>query len=148
MNDSDIDGISAWVTRRGLEGASETELLHGFCDRCRATGLDLSRALAIIDTLHPVYEGRAFKWRSKQSNESPVIEYGPTSEGEAAERWQQSPFNYLLQSGEGELRRRARPDPARGIAPARELLRALSDGAAEWCNRARPLPTWCRNCRR
>ena len=45
-------------------GASEPDLLHGFCLRCREAGLDLSRALTIIDTLHPVYEGRVFRWRN------------------------------------------------------------------------------------
>ena len=36
----------------------------------------------------------------------------PSGEGEAAARWQQSPFHYLLQNGESELRRRAGRDPA------------------------------------
>jgi len=113
MNDSDIDRISAWVTARGLEGASETDLLHGFCDRCRATGLDLSRALAIIDTLHPVYEGRAFRWRSDGQAEQTVVEFGPTNVGENAENWQRSAFYHLVVSGADELRRRiAHSDPA------------------------------------
>ena len=106
MDDSDIEAITAWVTRRGLEGASETELLHGFCDRCRATGLDLSRALAIIDTLHPVYEGRAFRWRNDGVDEKAVIEFGPTNVGENAQNWQRSAFYHLVVSGAEELRRR------------------------------------------
>jgi len=120
--DTAVSNIASWIVERGLAGGSEVELLEGFCHRCRDAGIRLSNAIVIIDTLHPVYEGRAFKWRAKQSNESPVIEYGPTSEGEAAEKWQQSPFNYLLQSGETELRRRAGRDPV--DFPMIEQLRA------------------------
>ena len=106
MNDSDIDRISAWVTRRGLEGASETELLHGFCDRCRATGLELSRGMAIVDTLHPVYEGRAFRWRADGQEENAVVEFGPSNVGENAENWRRSAFYHLVVTGADELRRR------------------------------------------
>jgi adenylate cyclase len=102
--------ITAWLVERGLAGAVETELLDGFCERCRAAGLDLSRGLILIDTLHPTYEGRAFRWRSDDLQESPVVEYGRTTEGEAAANWQRSPFYHLLNSGGGELRRRLGPD--------------------------------------
>jgi adenylate cyclase len=117
-----VSTIASWIVERGLSGGSEVELLEGFCRRCREAGIHLSNAMVIIDTLHPVYEGRAFKWRAKQSNESPVFEYGPSNEGDAAEKWQQSPFNYLLQSGESELRRRAGRDPV--DFPMIEQLRA------------------------
>ena len=62
MDAKDIERISAWLVERGLAGDSEIALLHGFCERCNEAGLLLSRGTAIIDTLHPVYEGRAFFW--------------------------------------------------------------------------------------
>lgn len=62
MQDSDIDALIAWLIKKGLAGASETALLDGFCVRCRTAGLDLARGLTIIDTLHPIYEGRVFRW--------------------------------------------------------------------------------------
>src|ERR1044072_1221892 len=99
MNDSDIDRISAWGTRRGLEGASETELLDGFCDRCRATGLELSRGMAIGDTLHPVYEGRAFRWRADGQEEKAVVEFGPSNVGENAENWRGRAFSPPVGTG-------------------------------------------------
>lgn len=110
MKDSDIDAIAAWLVERGLAGASETELLHGTCERCCEAGLDLSRAQAVIDTLHPVYEGRAFRWRRDKPEQEAVIEYGSSEEGEVAANWQQSPFYRLWSTGEGELRRRLVPD--------------------------------------
>ena len=80
----DIERISAWVVERGLAGDSEIALLHGFCERCHEAGLPLSRGVAIIDTLHPVYEGRAFFWAGDKAVESPVSEYGPSTDGQRA----------------------------------------------------------------
>lgn len=89
---------------RGLAGGSETDVLHGFCARCREAGLPLAHGLVIIDTLHPTYEGRAFRWNVTPTNESSTLEYGPTTEGEAAEKWRQSPFHHLLTTGTDEYR--------------------------------------------
>ena len=60
-------------------------MLDGFCRRCREAGLDLARGLAIIDTLHPNFEGRAFRWRIGGQRPKPPFEYGRTTEGEAAD---------------------------------------------------------------
>ncbi len=99
-----IDGIAAWVVNCGLAGWSETDLLHGFCERCRDAGIDLCRAITIIDTLHPIYEGRAFRWRNDGVEESFIVEYEPTNEGPAAEKWRNSPFQHLLDIGGDEIR--------------------------------------------
>jgi adenylate cyclase len=61
--------------------------------------------MAIIDTLHPVYEGRAFRWRNDGIEEEAVVEYGSSDEGEAAANWQSSPFYVLWSTGAPELRR-------------------------------------------
>jgi adenylate cyclase len=113
MSDIDIHRITSWLVARGLAGALETDLMQGFCTECRREGLQLSRAMAFIDTLHPVHEGRAFRWRNDGHEESPFVEYGRTNEGEAAARWQRTPFYRLVTTGESELRRRlARGEPA------------------------------------
>ncbi len=106
MKDTDIVRIAGWVVRRGLAGVAEEDLLREFCEKCRAAGLPLSRGLAFIDTLHPVHEGRVFRWRDDESDDAPMVEYGRTDQGAAAESWQRSPFFHLLQTGEEELRRR------------------------------------------
>ena len=54
-----------WLVGQGLTGLPEPDLLRGFSERCRAGGLDISRVLAFIDTLHPIYEGRGFRWNSQ-----------------------------------------------------------------------------------
>jgi adenylate cyclase len=113
MNPSEIDRIAAWLVEQGLAGATETELLDGFCERCRAGGLELSRGLAIIDTLHPVHEGRAFRWSHEEVEDERIVEYGRTNEGEAAVNWRRSSFFHLLETKASELRLRlAAGDPA------------------------------------
>ena len=106
MKTTDVDRITDWIVRRGLEGAEETVLLREFCEKCNAAGLPIARALAIIDTLHPVHEGTVFRWRNDDIEEEAATSYGRTTEGAAAESWQRSPFYHLLQTGGEELRRR------------------------------------------
>lgn len=101
-----LETISQSIVRHGLTGASETKLLSAFCERCVEAGLALSSAMAVIDTLHPIWEGRAFCWRNDGVEEEPIIEYGSTSTGEAAERWQRSSFYHLLTTGDEEVRRK------------------------------------------
>ena len=104
MTPQDLDAIRNWVTARGLAGAAELELVEGFCQRCRAAGLRLSRGMVLIDTLHPIYEGRLFRWREDGTEEQSMLEYGRTNEGgEAAENWQRSVHYHLLSTGADEF---------------------------------------------
>jgi adenylate cyclase len=93
-----------WLTSQGLTGAHENDLVRGFCERCRAGGLDLSRGLVFIDTLHPIFEGRGFRWNDTETNESDTFEYGSTSEGDAAKNWRRSTFFHMLENGHDEMR--------------------------------------------
>lgn len=106
MQTSDVDRLADWLVRRGLKGTAETDLLQEFCEQCDAAGLPITRALVVIDTLHPVHEGTVFRWRNDNVEEQAAIQYGRTTEGEAAASWQRSPFYHLLQTGGEELRRR------------------------------------------
>jgi adenylate cyclase len=92
-----------WLVMQGLTGLPENDLIRGFCERCRAGGLDLSRGLVFIDTLHPIFEGRGFRWNDIETDESDVFEYGSTSEGEAAQNWRRSTFYHMLERGSDEL---------------------------------------------
>jgi adenylate cyclase len=108
-----VSTIVKSTTLAGLTGSSESALLDGFCERSASLGMPLARAILVIDTLHPVYQGRAFRWHRDQSDEAPMIEYGRTDKGEAADRWRESPFNRMLETGEEVLRRNiSRGDPA------------------------------------
>ena len=113
--------IESWLIQAGLAGASETELLHGFCDRCGAAGIALSRVMLLVDTLHPIHEGRAFRWRVDSVEQPAVVEYGPSNVGESAAIWQSSPFYRLVETEASELRRRIGAGDAADFAILREL---------------------------
>ena len=118
MDEQSHSEIAAWLTQAGLAGESENAIVDGFCERCVKAGLPVGRAHVFIDTLHPVHEGRLFRW-GHTLNETPLMEYGRTAphpggtaEDElAAERWRKSPFYRMLQTGDSLLRRRV---PAEG----------------------------------
>lgn len=111
--DNDITALAAWLTQSGLDGVAEDALVAGFSERCVAIGLPVSRALVLIDTLHPVYEGRLFRWGQDPSQPG-MMEYGRTvmpagialgaEEERAAATWRASPFFHMLQTGETVLR--------------------------------------------
>lgn len=92
-----------WVAAQGLTGLPENDLLRGFCERCCAEGLELSLGLVFIDTLHPIYEGRGFRWTDRPSNESDAFEYGSTADGDAARKWRRSTFFHMLEHGHDEM---------------------------------------------
>ena len=100
MNDTAITGLAAWVTDAGLAGKSETAILDGFCRGAAEAGLPIARAMLVIDTLHPVYEGRVFRWRGDApEGGTQLIEYGPSTEGEVADAWRRSVFFYMVEQG-------------------------------------------------
>ena len=105
MDNAQFAELAAWITEAGLAGQTETATLAGFCQRVLAFGLPLARATVLIDTLHPIYEGRVFGWK-RDRKETTLAEYGRSDEGELSERWQRSPFYHLVGSGEPLLRRR------------------------------------------
>lgn len=93
-----------WLVRQGLTGLPENDLLRGFCQRCCAAGLPLSRGLVFIDTLHPIFEGRGFRWNESETNEPDSFEYGSTAEGDSAQTWRRSAFFHMLEHGHEEIR--------------------------------------------
>lgn len=111
MDTAQASEIAKWVTGAGLAGMAEPELLQEYCARLRTTDMPISHANVLIDTLHPVYEGRVFRWRRDETDVTPVLEYGRSSDGtEAAENWRASPFRVLFESSDTSLRRRIAAD--------------------------------------
>src|SRR5437588_3834698 len=107
MKPAALSELAGWITEAGLAGKSETAMLDGFCRRLVDAGGPIARATVIIDTLHPVHEGRATRWRREgDEGHTELIEYGSSSEGEMAEIWRRSPFFQLLETGGSRLRRR------------------------------------------
>src|SRR4051812_20525264 len=129
MNQTAFSELARWVTEAGLIGRPENELMAGFCGRIADAGVPLGRAIVILDTLHPIYEGRALRWRCDVPEKVEILDYGRTNEGEAAESWRRSPFFHLLQTGGTEMRRLlAAGDPA--DFPA--IVQAREEGATDY----------------
>jgi adenylate cyclase len=125
-----LSAIADWVIAAGLAGESETAMLDGFYRRAVAAGLPVARAGLIIDTLHPVHEGRAFRWRREDRGEVELIEYGPTTEGDAAAAWRASPFYRLLDTGGSILRKRLADDELATEYP--QLASFVGQGMTEY----------------
>ena len=92
----------------------------------------------LIDTLHPVYEGRVIRWGHDPSQ--PVVhEYGRTTlpggagdlhlssgveQTEVVARWRASPFFRMLQTGESLLRCRVTAESEAEFPILRDYLAA------------------------
>jgi adenylate cyclase len=100
-----LRALAATITEAGLAGESEIALAGRFCAGAVEAGLPIARTLLIVDTLHPVYEGRVFRWQRGQA-EPTFTEYGRSNVGDAAASWRRSPFYHLLETGESKLRMR------------------------------------------
>jgi len=123
MIETEIAALASWLADLGLKGASETALIEGFSDRAVAAGLPLARVAVFIDTLHPIYEGRTFRWERNKPVVT-VTEYGRSTEGEVSERWRASPWFRLLTDGESMLRRRISAETESEFAMFAELREA------------------------
>lgn len=97
--------ITMWLIEQSLAGNSEAEIVGGFCERLVRAGMPLARAIVLVDTLHPIYEGHAFRWNRGRS-QAEVIEYERTKEGPNAEAWRRSPLYYMVETNRTVLRRR------------------------------------------
>lgn len=113
-------GLMNWLVSQGLTGLPENDLIRGFCERCCDAGLDLSRSMAFIDTLHPIFEGRGFRWNDNDTNESDSFEYGPT--GENDDGWRRSIFYHMLEQGHDELQLKLTDQAAAKFSRVPELV--------------------------
>ncbi|KAA2236842.1 adenylate/guanylate cyclase domain-containing protein [Salinarimonas soli] len=117
-------GVHRAVTEAGLAGIAETELLTLFCAELVGRGLPLARGTVLVDTLHPVHEGRAFLWREQEPEKTSLVEYGRISASEEAQaRWRRSVFHHLLETGQPLMRCRL-DRPSNGDFPMLDELRA------------------------
>jgi adenylate cyclase len=103
-------GLTTWLTEQTLAGVGETEIVGGFCERLVQAGMPVARAIVLVDTLHPIYEGRAFRW-NRGTDQAEMLEYGRTREGEGAEAWRRTPLYYMVETDQSVLRRRLSDPP-------------------------------------
>jgi adenylate cyclase len=107
--------LTTWLIEKSLAGVGEADMIGGFCERLVHMGMPLARAIVLVDTLHPIYEGRAFRW-SRGNRQAEVLEYGRTRDGPNAEAWRRSPLYYMVETNQSILRRRLiDPSPSQEI---------------------------------
>src|SRR5436305_2080264 len=97
--------LTDWLIEKSLAGVGEGEMVGGFCERLAHAGVPLARAIVLVDTLHPIYEGRACRW-SRGNGQAEIVEYGRTRDGPNAEARRRSPPYYMLETNQSILRRR------------------------------------------
>jgi adenylate cyclase len=67
LDEGALARLSAWLNQMSLAGLGEAELVGAFCARLEQVGVPLTRGTVLIDTLHPVHEGRVpvdDRWRT------------------------------------------------------------------------------------
>lgn len=129
MESKNREQLVAWVNRAALEGTALAELLAGFCGRLLDAGVPLSRAVLGVDTLHPTLDGYFFEWRPQQEAVRQV-DYSRDQAAQEVDRWLQSPFHRLAETGETSLRRRVERGEGDGEFPVIAELRA--DGVTDY----------------
>jgi adenylate cyclase len=92
----------------------------------------LARAVVLVDTLHPIYEGRAFRW-NRGTDQAEMLEYGRTREGEPAAAWQRTPLYHLVETNQSMLRRRlTNPTSADGMHDFATFAELRSEGMTDY----------------
>ena len=88
-----------------LAGSNEVDILAGVGERLNAAGVSLVRVSVATDLLDPTFDGRGVRWLRDQGGVEETFERN--DEGTiVSEDFPQSPFGFLLRSGQPTLRRR------------------------------------------
>jgi adenylate cyclase len=97
--------IGEWIVSATLAGTHEVAILAGIGERLNAAGISLVRVSVATDLLDPTFDGRGVRWLRDQGGLEETFERD--AEGTiVSENFPQSPFGFLLRSGQPTLRRR------------------------------------------
>lgn len=97
-------GIGEWIVGATLAGTNEIGILTGVGERLNAAGVSLVRVSVATDLLDPTFDGRGVRWLRDEGGveETFVRDADGTI---VSEDFPQSPFGFLLRSGEPTMRR-------------------------------------------
>src|SRR5919106_759251 len=98
------EDIVTWTVRVGLDELDQAELMAGYCERLVAAGVPIWRASIGANTLHPLIVAQGHRWLPDQGVHEEFFPRASTPEGE--EQWLRSPWRWLIESGERQMRRR------------------------------------------
>lgn len=105
--------IGEWIVNTTLAGTNEVEILAGVGERLNAAGVSLVRVSVATDLLDPTFDGRGVRWLRDEGGleETFVRDHEGTI---VSEDFPQSPFGFLLRSGQPTMRRRLDASYRRG----------------------------------
>ncbi len=109
-----IDSIADWLMEQALAETPMVDLVEGCCQRMRAAGIPILRALVSHGTLHPLYEAVWHTWHRENGMGTYQMPHG--SMGEAV--FQASPFFHMMETGVPFVRRRLTGEEAMLDFPA------------------------------
>jgi adenylate cyclase len=109
-----IIAMHVWAVREGLRGAPGFDLFDGFCQRLVIEGVQLWRAHAAMETLHPQWSGFGCTWR-RDLNAIQPEQYA--HDDLSTPDWLSSPLLALVRRAEGgeqnpTMRRRLEGGPS------------------------------------
>ncbi len=99
---SRAEDIVGWTVSVGLNGLSQADLVAGYCDRLVEAGIPLWRASIGADTLHPVTVAQGHRWLAGEGVRKQVYPRIRV----AGDDWINSPWYYLLNNHQRQMRRR------------------------------------------
>ena len=99
-----VDDIADWLMTQALRETEVKELFEGCCDRLRAAGFPLWRALLSFPTLHPLYASIWLTWY--RDEEGVGISQSHLGYSSVSEAFRSSPFYHMTETRIPFLRRR------------------------------------------
>lgn len=91
-----------WLMDKGLQGASQQDLLNGYCRRLTEMGVPLFRFYLAQRAFHPHFGGIGFSWTCDAGISQQHYQYRATP----PEEWVTSPFYFMLSNKLDEFRAR------------------------------------------
>jgi adenylate cyclase len=98
------ESIVAWTLSVGLDERGQGDLMAGYCDRLLAAGVPLWRASSGADALHPLIGAQGHRWRIGEGVREEFFPRDSTPARE--EEWLRSPWRWMIENHENQLRRR------------------------------------------
>ena len=124
---AEVPGLLRWLAEAAETGASEEDILAGACDRLRAAGVQVDRAFAGIELIHPLLDGQLYRWDSRTRT---VSRHDLDRFDDDQAEWEVSPLARLHDTNAPELRRRVGETYVPGEFPV--VDGAVEDGAQDY----------------
>lgn len=121
-----IEPIRQWLAAAALDGMAIERVIEGFCRRVRGIGVPIDRVYVGLSTLHPQIRAFGVTWFAVRG----IVDSDAYGHGDDPSAWQRSPFRYMIDNRQPELRRRlSGPQANHDFAVLRELADA---GFHDW----------------